>query len=322
MLSFSPDGALLAVATEDLDQVQLWDVASRQQITPFEVGDWISSLSFSPDGALLAVATQGQVQLWDIANRQQIATFVYPDAIRSLSFSPDGALLAAGGQHNRVQLWDVSEWAGSSGQAVTDDDVKKETTDDEAIPQTLTKVSGDGQGGQVGERLAKPFVVSVLDQNGSAFAGAVVTFSVTAGGGDTLGHHRRHRCQAVEPRTTLTLGPDPGTNTVAATVAGPGAGYLYRYGHNGQILHSLTKVSGDGQQGTVGERLSKPFVVSVLDQNGSAFAGAVVTFSVTAGGGTLSATTDTTDADGRAATRLTLGSDEETNTVTATVDGA
>ena len=319
MLSFSPDGALLAVATEDLDQVQLWDVASRQQITPFEVGDWISSLSFSPDGALLAVATQGQVQLWDIANRQQIATFVYPDAIRSLSFSPDGALLAAGGQHNRVQLWDVSEWAGSSGQAVTDDDVKKETTDDEAIPQTLTKVSGDGQGGQVGERLAKPFVVSVLDQNGSAFAGAVVTFSVTAGGG-TLSATTAATDASGRARTTLTLGPDPGTNTVAATVAGLGT-VTFTATATGQILHSLTKVSGDGQQGTVGERLSKPFVVSVLDQNGSAFAGAVVTFSVTAGGGTLSATTDTTDADGRAATRLTLGSDEETNTVTATVEG-
>ena len=64
-----------------------------------------------------------------------------------------------------------------------------------------------------------------------------------------------------------------------------------------------------------------PFVVSVLDQNGSAFAGAVVTFSVTAGGGTLSATTATTDASGRARSTLTLGNDAGTNTVTATVAG-
>ena len=50
-------------------------------------------------------------------------------------------------------------------------------------------------------------------------------------------------------------------------------------------------------------------------------AGVVVSFSVTAGGGTLSDTTATTDANGRAATRLTLGSDAGTNTVSATVEG-
>ena len=85
--------------------------------------------------------------------------------------------------------------------------------------------------------------------------------------------------------------------------------------------HTLTKVSGDEQEGTVGKPLAKPFVVSVLDQNGAAFAGAVVTFSVTAGGGTLSPTTATTDANGQARSTLTLGSDPGTNTVTATVEG-
>ena len=50
-------------------------------------------------------------------------------------------------------------------------------------------------------------------------------------------------------------------------------------------------------------------------------AGMVVSFAVTAGGGTLSAATATTDANGRAATRLTLGSDPGTNTVSATVEG-
>ena len=61
------------------------------------------------------------------------------------------------------------------------------------------------------------------------------------------------------------------------------------------------------------------FVVEVKDQNGEPFKGAQVAFSVTAGGGTLSAATNTTDANGRAATRLTLGRDAGTNTVLATV---
>ena len=84
--------------------------------------------------------------------------------------------------------------------------------------------------------------------------------------------------------------------------------------------HALEKISGDEQQGSVGAALAEPFVVSVLDQNG-VIAWAVVTFSVTAGGGTLSATTVTTDANGRARSTLTLGSEPGTNTVEATVEG-
>ena len=56
-------------------------------------------------------------------------------------------------------------------------------------------------------------------------------------------------------------------------------------------------------------------MVSVLDQNGDPLAGATVTFAVTAGEGTLSATTAATDADGHGASTLTLGRDPGRNTV-------
>ena len=84
----------------------------------------------------------------------------------------------------------------------------------------------------------------------------------------------------------------------------------------------LEKISGDEQQGPAGVQLDEPFVVSVLDQNGSAIAGgAVVTFSVIAGGGTLSVETATADASGQAATRLTLGRDPGPNSIEVTVAG-
>ena len=203
----------------------------------------------------------------------------------------------------------------------------------QAISQTLTKVSGDEQRGPAGTALAAPFVVSVLDQNRSAFAGAVVTFSVTAGGG-TLSSTTATTDANGRARSTLTLGSQPGLNTVTATVAGLEPVTFTASGY--ATPHSLTKVSGDGQEGPASTQLAAPFVVSVLDQDGAAIAGAVVTFSVTAGGGTLSSTTDansctiasstssttaTTDANGRAATRLTLGSELGTNSVEATVEG-
>ena len=358
--SFSPDGALLAVAVEG--QIQLWDVASRKQIETFKLGDQIRSLSFSPDGKLLASGTydgsaklwdvsrketvatfeggrslsfspdgallavaaegQGQIQLWDVASRKQIETFVYPSFIRSLSFSPDGALLASGGQHNTVQLWDVSEWTGQ----------QPITTVEQAMPHTLTKVSGDGQEGPAGTQLANPFVVSVLDQNGSPLAGAAVRFAVTAGGG-ALSSTTTTTDANGRARSTLTLGSDPGRNTVTATVEGLEP-VTFTATAIEQKVHSLTKVSGDGQGGPASTQLAAPFVISVLDQDDSPLAGVDVTFAVTAGGGMLSATTNpctvqrttssttaTTGANGQAAIRLTLGGEPGTNTVEATVEG-
>ena len=77
----------------------------------------------------------------------------------------------------------------------------------------------------------------------------------------------------------------------------------------------------DGQEGLAGAQLSAPFVVLVLDEDDEAIARAVVAFSVTAGGGTMSAETATTDASGRARNVLRLGSDPGTNTVEATIAG-
>ena len=83
--------------------------------------------------------------------------------------------------------------------------------------------------------------------------------------------------------------------------------------------HAMTPVSDAEQQGTAGATLTNPFVVLVLDQNGDPVAGATVTFTVTVGGGSLSAETATTDENGRAATTLTLGSKPGAHTVVATV---
>ena len=57
------------------------------------------------------------------------------------------------------------------------------------------------------------------------------------------------------------------------------------------------------------------------DSNGRVFEGVPVTFTVTSGGGTLSATRTTTDANGRAESQFTLDSGGGTNTVRASVEG-
>ena len=83
----------------------------------------------------------------------------------------------------------------------------------------------------------------------------------------------------------------------------------------------LDILSGDMQQARAGTRVQEPLVVEVLDQNGVGLPGTAVTFTITDGGGTLSEETATTDASGRAASSLTLGSAPGPNTVRVTVAG-
>ena len=82
---------------------------------------------------------------------------------------------------------------------------------------------------------------------------------------------------------------------------------------------TLVKILGTAQQGTVNTALPLPFVVEVRDDRNRTFAGVPVTFTVTAGGGRLSATTPTTDATGKTQAHLTLGRTADTTTVRATV---
>ena len=76
-------------------------------------------------------------------------------------------------------------------------------------------------------------------------------------------------------------------------------------------------VEGEGQQGAAGSALAAPFVVSVRDQNGDPFPGIPVLFTVTDGGGAVSATAARADTSGNAATVLTLGTTPGMNTVVA-----
>ena len=107
---------------------------------------------------------------------------------------------------------------------------------------------------------------------------------------------------------------NPGTNTVTVSVAGIQAQQTFN-AEGIRIPLAFWIISGDKQQGLPGEALAKPFVVEVRDQSGELLPGVQVTFSVSSGGGTLSATSVTTNSNGRADSTLTLGPNPGTNTV-------
>ena len=62
----------------------------------------------------------------------------------------------------------------------------------------------------------------------------------------------------------------------------------------------LGSISGGNQERVTGEVLANPFVIEVRDQYDKPIAGVTATFALLTGGGSLSATTATTDENGRA----------------------
>lgn len=74
-----------------------------------------------------------------------------------------------------------------------------------------------------------------------------------------------------------------------------------------QTPADLEKISGDAQMGPAGTALATPLGVQVNDSLGSPVPGATVTFTVSAGDGSISTSTATTGPDGTASTTFTTG---------------
>ncbi len=90
----------------------------------------------------------------------------------------------------------------------------------------LSMVSGDNQSGTVGQPLAAPFVVRVVDEQGKPVSGAVVLWDVVEGDGDfpaapkgprKLFHETKTDAQGIGS-LVLTLGPRSGQNVVECRV--------------------------------------------------------------------------------------------------------
>ena len=188
------------------------------------------------------------------------------------------------------------------------------------MPTVPLIASGDNQSDLTGEALANPFVVEVRDQYDAPMEGVTVTFTINAGSGSLSDTSVKTDANGLA-QSTLTLGSDPGTNTVEASVEGLSQMVVFNAEASLPLPMptDLSIVSGDNQSDLTGEALANPFVAEVRDQYDAPMEGITVTFVVSAGGGTLSATTATTNADGQAESTLTLGDDPGTNTVDVSV---
>lgn len=289
-VAFSPDGKTFAAVGLGDDTVKLLDVATREEIGTLQMPtDLVSSMAFSPDGKTLAATSDGAVLLWDTATLEEIATLQHAKPVNAVAFSPDGAILAASVPgESAVVLWDVATHSKITALAVNPWWANSLAFS----PDGTTLASGTANG----TAILYNIMSEELEQAFPHAAGGVTSVDFSPDGATLAASSTDGRVELWD--TSEWLRPRPSR---------------------------LAEISGNGQQGAPEAALTRPLVVEVRDQYGDPLPGVPVTFTVTAGGGTLGGKftieRPKTDTSGRAGVFFTLGPNPGTNTVEVSLGG-
>ncbi len=168
-----------------------------------------------------------------------------------------------------------------------------------------------------------------IDAQGSSqpVAGAALAWAVASGGGSVSQASAITDAQG-NGTAIWTMGAVPGAATLRITTPPVGNSPVSVFADSALATaafpHILRVVSGDNQTAAPGAALSADLVVEYVDVNpvtGAAtpIPGVTVTWSITTGQGSLSPPTSTTNAQGRATSRWTLGPGTGTQSASAAV---
>lgn len=184
-----------------------------------------------------------------------------------------------------------------------------------AYTPALSALSGSSQSGPVGTTL-QPFVVQIGPAAGgnsrvqssapAALGGIAVSWTVLQGGG-ALASAQTVTDASGKSSNTLTLGSNPGTNLVQASIPGVGSitfSAIAIPAISGTST-TFTIVSGNNQN-LVPNQPSQPLVVKLASSTGTPIPGATIQWSVTGATGALASPSSTTGADGTAQNTLTV----------------
>ncbi len=189
---------------------------------------------------------------------------------------------------------------------------------------TLIAAGGDNQTGTVGALLVDSLAVLVTDPFGNPIAGAVVAWSIPGGQGSLSSSSTTTGADG-RGAVTRRLGTSAGAQSTTASVAGlKGSPVTFNHTATAGGAARLVKLHGDSppQTAPAGFQLTDSLVVQAQDASGNGVPGLSVIWVVTTpSGGSVTAQSSVTDAQGRAFTFWNLSPVAGANTLTAAVTG-
>lgn len=194
----------------------------------------------------------------------------------------------------------------------------------QALPSNqLMAVSGSGQSGIQGSSADAPLVVLLQDGFGKAIGSASISWTV-ASGSIQLSAANSLTDSSGQASINFAYGTTAGSATVRAsdTVSGTFVDFPLEV-----LGGAVQPAAGNGQTGEVSKPLPQPLTVRIGNAGTPALtalltpqglAGVPVSWAVTAGGGSVSASNTVTDANGESSVVFTLGPNAGAHSVTAT----
>ena len=188
-------------------------------------------------------------------------------------------------------------------------------------PVAPMKLAGDGQAATVGEALGILIRIRTVDRLGNAMPGRSVVFAPGAGGGSAA---PGLVTTAVDGTglTVWTLGPTPGLQTLLANASGSSEVATFTATAAVGPPAAVAAGAGNNQTAIAGGPVAISPAVVVSDAFGNPTPGVAVLFTVSAGNGSVTGASTTTNASGVAIVGgWTLGTAAGSMTMTATVAG-
>ena len=219
--------------------------------------------------------------------------------------------------------WTLSSRAGGQQLLVTTlalDSSLVVTAEADPIPGNTTVTPRDTLlTGTAGDSLVGPVVVRAADSTGAALVDVPVAWSALDRGAVEPSSDRTDSLG--EARARWTLGPRAGRQRLRVQVGNPQTipPVTITASATPGAPTQIVTVSGQGQSGTVGRRLSKAVIVGVRDTHGNGVAG--VRISVKALHGAVTDTALRTDSTGHVAIRWDLGRQAGANELEVRVPG-
>ncbi|MBK7906095.1 MAG: hypothetical protein IPJ78_05955 [Gemmatimonadetes bacterium] len=176
-------------------------------------------------------------------------------------------------------------------------------------------VQGADQSAQVGKVLPTAVILRAIDSTGNGIEGRTLTLQIGSGGGAVTPTSAESDASG-EVLATWTLGPSATTQSLIATAPGLEPVIVAA---TGLVPTQVVIAQGNNQTARAGVALPVSIVVRVLGANNVPMVGIPVAVQVTAGGGSFTPQTASTNATGEVTLRWTTGAVAGANTASIQV---